>query len=104
MQPATADMAMKIKNFILDKKLPEDFYPYTNQVSWLQFENLKKAGNYETIQARFDNVKNGSKVIINSEDENKIIENIVKQMEKFVPGFKKEFIQFKDFFFFCPEE
>lgn len=42
MQPATADMAMKIKNFILDKKLPEDFYPYTNQVSWLQFENLKR--------------------------------------------------------------
>ena len=96
-QPATADMAIIIKNFILDKKLPEEFYPYTNQVSWLQFENLKMAGNYETIQARFDNVKNGSKVIINSEDENKIIENIVKQMEKFVPGFKKEFIQFKDY-------
>ena len=95
--PATSDVAMRIKNFILDKKLPEDFYLYTSNVSWLQFENLKRASNYETIDARFDKIKKGSNVVTNDAEQDKIIDKISKQMEKFVPGFKKEFIKFKNY-------
>ena len=96
-QPATSEVAIKIKNFILEKKLPEDFYLYTSQVSWSQFENLKKSTFYETIANRFEKIKNGSNVVTSNENENKIIEQITKEMEKFVPGFKKEFIQFKNY-------
>ena len=88
---------MRIKNFIIEKKLPEDFYLFTNQVSWLQFENLKRSTNYETIENRFEKVKNGSNVITNNDNEKSAIDNIMKQMEKFAPGFKKEHIQFKNY-------
>ena len=96
-QPATSDAAIKIKNFILEKKLPEDFYLYTSNVSWLQFENLKRSTHYETINARFDKIKNGSQVVTSNGNEEKIIENITKQMQKFVPEFKKDFIKFKNY-------
>ena len=96
-QPATPEVAMRIKNFIIEKKLPEDFYLFTNQVSWLQFENLKRSTNYETIENRFEKVKNGSNVITNNDNEKTAIDNIMKQMEKFSPGFKKEHIQFKNY-------
>ena len=96
-QPATSDVAIKIKTFILEKKLPEDFYPFTSQVSWLQFHNLTKSSKYETISTRFENIKKGSNVITMNETNGKILENIKLQMEKFVPGFKKEFIQFKNY-------
>ena len=96
-QPATSDVAIRIKNFILEKKLPEDFYLYTSNVSSLQFENLKKSTFYETINARFEKIKKGSEVVTSNGNENKIIENITKQMQKFVPEFKKDFIKFKNY-------
>ena len=97
MQPATSEVAIKIKNFILDNKLPEDFYLYTSNVSWLQYNNLIKSSNYETIKDRFEKVKKGARVVDIKEKEDKILEKIKIQMEKFVPGFKKEFIQFKNY-------
>ena len=108
-QPSTSDVALKIKNFILDKKLPEDFYLFTSQVSWSQFCNLTKSTMYETINARFEKVKNGSKVATISEEINKSVENISKQMIKFLPEFKRDMIQFKDYTIkinekFCYEE
>ena len=96
-QPATSDVAIKIKNFILEKKLPEDFYPYATQVSWEQFSNLVKSSNYETIGNRFEKIKKGSNIATINENEGKVLDNIKSQMEKFVPGFKKEFIQFKNY-------
>ena len=96
-QPATSDVAIKIKNFILDKKLPEDFYLFTSNVSWLQYHNLIKSSKYETIENRFDKVIKGANVVTNNENESKILEKIIQQMGKFMPGFKKEFIQFKNY-------
>ena len=97
MQPANSDIAIKIKNFILEKKLPEDFYLFTSNVSWLQYHNLIKSSKYETIENRFDKVIKGANVVTNNENESKILEKIIQQMGKFVPGFKKEFIQFKNY-------
>ena len=97
MQPATSDVAIKIKKFILDNQLPEDFYVYTCNVSWLQYNNLIKSSYYETITDRFEKIKKGTSVIAINENDDKILEKIKIQMDKFVPGFKKEFIKFKKY-------
>ena len=97
LQPATSDVAIKIKKFILDNQLPEDFYVYTSNVSWLQYNNLIKSSNYETITDRFEKIKKGANVIEINENDDKILEKIKTQMDKFVPGFKKEFIKFKKY-------
>ena len=66
-------------------------------MSWEQFNNLVKSSNYETIGNRFEKIKKGSNVATFNENEGKVLDNIKSQMEKFVPGFKKEFIQFKNY-------
>ena len=96
-QPCYIDIEKNIKNFILAKKLNEDFYPYVTNISWQQWHNLRKSIEYTTIEQKFESLKKNSKEDCIPEKYAPALKEISEKMKMVDPGFEQKLIQFKKY-------
>ena len=96
-QPCTTDVEKSIKNFILNKKLNEDFYPYVTNISWQQWHSLRKSIEYMTIEQKFESLKKNSKEDCIPEKYAPALKEISDTMKLVSPDFDQKFIQFKKY-------
>ena len=96
-QPCYIDIEKNIKNFILTKKLNEDFYPYVTNISWQQWHNLRKSNEYTTIEQKFENLKQNSKEDCIHEKYIPALKEISDKMKLVLPDFDQKLIQFKKY-------
>ena len=96
-QPCYIDTEKNIKNFILNKKLNEDFYPYVTNISWQQWHNLRKSVEYMSIEQKFESLKKNSKEDCIPEKYAPLIKEISDKMKLVAPDFDSKFIHFKKY-------
>ena len=96
-QPCYIDAEKNIKNFILNKKLNDDFYPYMTNISWQQWNCLKKSVEYMTIEQKFESLKKNSKEDSVPEKYIPALKEICEKMKLVSPDFVQKFIQFKKY-------
>ena len=96
-QPCVVDTEKSVKNFILSKKLNEDFYPYVTNISWQQWHCLKKSIEYTSIEQKFESLKKNSKEDCVPEKYAPLIKEVCDKMKLVAPDFDPKFIQFKKY-------
>ena len=96
-QPCDNATEKNIKNFILNKKLNDDFYPYVTNVSWQQWNCLRKSVEYMSIEQKFDSLKKNSQPDSLPEKFAPAIKDICEKMKKVLPNFDIKNIQFKKY-------
>lgn len=96
-QPCYVDNEKNVKNFILNKKLNEDFYPYVTNISWQQWHCLRKSTEYITIEQKFENLKKNSKEDSIPEKYVPLIKEVGDKMKMVAPDFDSNCIQFKKY-------
>ena len=96
-QPCYIDCEKNIKNFILNKKLNEDFYPYVTTISWQQWPNLRKSIEYITIEQKFENLKKSSKEDSIPEKYVPALKEISDKMKLVSSNFDQKLIHFKKY-------
>ena len=96
-QPSYTDIEKNIKNFILNKKLNEDFYSYTTNICWQQWNTLKKAVDYTSIEQKFESLKKNSKEDSVPEKYSPALKEVCDKIKMVAPDFDQKFIQFKKY-------
>ena len=96
-QPCYVDMEKSVKNFILNKKLNDDFYPYVTNISWQQWHCLRKSIEYTSIEQKFECLKKNSKEDCIPEKYATLIKEVCDKMKLVDPNFDQKFIQFKKY-------
>lgn len=96
-QPCYIDTEKNIKNFILNKKLNDNFYPYVTNISWQQWHNLRKSIEYMTIEQKFENLKKNSKEDCIPEKYFPALKEISDKMKLVSTDFDQKLIQFKKY-------
>ena len=96
-QPCYIDTEKTIKNFILTRKLNEDFYPYVTNISWQQWHNLRKSVEYTTIEQKFESLKKNSKEDCVPEKYAPALKEVCEKMKMVAPDFDQKLIQFKKY-------
>ena len=96
-QPCYIDTEKNVKNFILNKKLNDDFYPYTTNISWQEWHNLRKSSEYITIEQKFESLKKNSKQDSIPDKFIPAIKEISEKMKLVSSGFDNNLIQFKKY-------
>ena len=96
-QPCYIDTEKNVKNFILNKKLNDDFYPYTTNISSQEWHNLRKSSEYITIEQKFESLKKNSKQDSIPDKFIPAIKEISEKMKLVSSGFDNNLIQFKKY-------
>lgn len=96
-QPCYVDAEKNLKNFILSRKLNDDFYPYVTNISWQQWNALRKSVEYMTIEQKFECLKKNSKEDCAPEKFAPALKEVCDKMKMVAPDFEQKFIQFKKY-------
>ena len=96
-QPCYIDIEKNIKNFILNKKLNENFYPYVTNISYQQWNTLRKSVEYTTIEQKFECLKKNSKEDTIPEKFISPLKEVSDKMKMVAPDFDQKNIQFKKY-------
>ena len=93
-QPSYSDW--NIQNFIKDKKLSLNFYPYYI-VSWDLYYILKGSSKYESIQDKYSKYKKDIIIISPDKDHQNALDNIYSILKRNLQNYKIKNILFKNF-------
>ena len=95
--PVYYNLEVKVKDFQRIHRLPNDFYPYNNNVNWLLNPVLIKSKYYKTIEVKFQeelNSKNNVTPDINHEN---ALNEIIEKVKKVKNDFTRDKLIFKNF-------
>lgn len=95
--PVYYTLEVKVKDFQRIHRLPNDFYPYSNNVNWLMNPVLIKSGYYKTIEAKFQEELNSKNNITPDANHESALNEIIEKIKKVKSDFSRDKLIFKNF-------